>query len=156
MTENRAEQVKQERRRRRNTTVLTGQKLGVDESMLDRENYEYRWINDRAGRINAMTKNDDWDLVVDPSKKTKEDATNEGSLVSIDVGYGENNQPMKAYLARKPKKFFLEDQAAHRADLDKTMDAIKRGKPQTAEAQELGNKSYVPEGGISIREGRRG
>lgn len=156
MTENRAAEVKAERRRRRNTTVLTGQKLGVDESLLDRKNFEYRWINDKAGRISAMTKNDDWDLMVDPSKKVKDDATNEGALISIDVGYGENNQPMKAYLARKPKDFYREDQAAKAADLDRTMEAIKRGKPQTAEAQELGNKSYVPEGGISIREGRRG
>lgn len=149
MTENRAAEVKADRRRRRNSTVLTGQKLGVDESLLDRKNFEYRWINDRAGRINAMTKNDDWDLVTDPSKAVKGDSTNEGALISIDVGFGENNQPMKAYLARKPKAFYNEDQAAKRADLDKTMDAIKRGKPQTAEAQEL-----VANAGISIREGR--
>lgn len=146
----RADEVKTERRRQRGSTAHTGMKLGVNEALLDRKNFEYRWINDKAGRIDAMTKNDDWDLVVDPSKQVKGEGTNEGSYVSIHVGTGENNQPLRAYLARKPKAFYDEDQADKKAELDKTMEAIKRGKPQTAGAQEL-----VPGAGISIQEGRR-
>lgn len=152
----RADEVRKERRRKRGSTIITGQKLGVNEALLDRKNFEYRWINDKPGRINAMTTDDDWDLVTDPSKAVKGDGTNEGGLVSINVGAGENNQPLKAYLARKAKDLYAEDQDEKRENLDRMMGAIKRGKQEGPEAHELaGHRSYVPEGGITIQDDRR-
>jgi hypothetical protein len=156
MTDARATQEKTERRRQRGSNVLSGLKLGVDPKFLDSKNFEYRWINDNGGRIDQLTRADDWDLVPDPSKKGKPDADGEGSMISKVVGRGESGQPMRAYLARKPKAFYEEDQADKRASIDKTMESIKRGTPQT-EAPALGQSGYVPggPGGIQINNSRQ-
>jgi hypothetical protein len=155
--ETRADAVKTERRRRRGNTAHSGMKLGVNEEFLDRDNFEYRWINDNGGRIEQMTAGDDWDLVPDPAKEGKSDADGLGSIISKVVGKSENGSGMRAYLARKPKEFYIEDQAEKRRSLDATMDAIKRGVPQTGDASPLGANAYVPGGptGISIKDDRR-
>lgn len=150
MAESRAAQEKIERRRQRGNTVLPGLKLSVREELLDRKNFVYRWINDNGGRIEDMTVSDDYDLVRDPSKQVKDDNGNEGALVSKVVGTTENNQPIRAFLARKPKPFYDADHKEKMAALDRQMADIKRGRPQ--EAQQLGANSYVPQGGISIRD----
>lgn len=151
----RADEVKSERRRQRGPTVLTGQKLGVSEAFLDRNKFEYRWLNDDGGRIEQMTTADDWDLVEDPKKVGKEDADGLGTKISKVVGRGESGA-MRAYLARKPKVYYDEDQREKRASIKETMDAIKRGTPST-EATPLGDSGYIPDGGsgISIKDGRQ-
>jgi hypothetical protein len=147
---NRAVEEKTERRRKRGNTQLPGLKLSVNEALLDRKNYVYRWINDNGGRIEDLTVNDDYDLVRDPTKEMKDDNGNEGALVSKVVGTTDNNQPIRAYLARKPKPYFDADQIEKRKVLDAQMADIKRGRP--AEAQSMGDNSYVPQGGISIKD----
>jgi hypothetical protein len=149
----RADQEKTERRRQRGNTVLPGLKLSVREELLDRKNFTYRWINDNGGRIEDLTVADDYDLVRDPKKEIKDDNGNEGALVSKVVGTTENNQPIRAFLARKPKPLYDEDQRDKRAVLDRQMADIKRGKP--SEASAIGDNTYVPQGGININEGRR-
>jgi hypothetical protein len=149
----RADQEKTERRRQRGNTVLPGLKLGVREELLDRKNFNYRWINDNGGRIEDLTVADDYDLVRDPKKEIKDDNGNEGALISKVVGTTENNQPIRAFLARKPKPLYDEDQRDKRAVLDRQMADIKRGKP--SEASAIGDNTYVPQGGININEGRR-
>jgi hypothetical protein len=146
----RADQEKTERRRQRGNTVLPGLKLSVREELLDRKNFTYRWINDNGGRIEDLTVADDYDLVRDPKKEIKDDNGNEGALVSKIVGTTENNQPIRAFLARKPKQFYDADHKEKMAALDRQMADIKRGRPQ--EAQQLGTNSYVPQGGISIKD----
>lgn len=146
----RAEQEKTERRKQRGNAMLPGLKLGVREDLLDRKNFNYRWINDNGARIEDMTVSDDYDLVRDPQKIMKDDNGNEGALVSKVVGTTENNQPIRAFLARKPKKYFDEDQKEKQAALDRQMADIKRGKP--SEAAQMGGNDYVPQGGISIRD----
>lgn len=146
----RALQEKTERRRQRGDNIVKGQKLTVSESYLDRTNYEYRWINDNGGRIDQMTKDDDWDLVPDPSKAGKPDSDDVGSMISKVVGRSDIGIPMRAYLARKPKGFYEEDQRDKRESIDKTMAAIKSGTPQT-EAQPLGQHGYVPNGPGAIQ-----
>jgi hypothetical protein len=152
----RAEEARQERRRQRGATSHPGIKLGVNEAFLDREKYEYRWINDNGGRILDMTQNDDWDLVSDPSKKGKTDADGEGALISKVVGTGEFGKPLRAFLARKPKEFYAEDQAAKAKSLDATMDSLRRGLPQTTDG-DFARHGYVPggPGSIQITETRR-
>jgi hypothetical protein len=145
----RAEQEKTQRRRQRGNTVLMGQKLGVRPDLLDPD-FQYRWINDNGQRLEALTVDDDYDLVRDPSKELKDDNTNEGALVSKVVGTTENNQPIRAYLARKPKRYYDADQKEKQTVLDRQMADIKRGKP--SEAAQMGGNDYVPQGGISIRE----
>jgi hypothetical protein len=149
----RADQEKVTRRRQRGSTVLPGLKLSVNEKLLDRENFTYRWINDNGGRIEQLTRDDDYDLVRDPSKEVKDDNGNEGALISKVVGTTENNQPIRAYLARKPKPFYDADQKEKAKVLDAQMADIKRGKP--SEAAQMAGNDYVPQGGISIDEGRR-
>lgn len=154
MPENRAEAVKSERRRKPGDMVHLGIKLGVNEALLDRDKYAYRWINDKGGRLEQMTKQDDWDLVDDPDKAAKPDADGLGSKVAKVVG-GDGAAPMRAYLARKPKAFYDEDAGEKRQRLDKQMESIRRGIPQqAAETEALGANAYVPGGqsGISIKE----
>lgn len=154
MADTRATTEKQARRRQRGSTVFHGQKLTVSEAFLDRKNFEYRWINDDGGRIDQMTQADDWDLVADPSKTGKADADGLGSKVSKVVGRGEAGQAMRAYLARKPKAFYAEDQAEKRQSIKQTMDAIKHGVPKVDGAPQLGATAYIPGGptGISIKD----
>lgn len=150
----RADEVKSERRRQRGANQIMGLKLGVSESILDRQKFEYRWINDNGGRIEQMTTADDWDLVPDPKMQGKPDADGLGSIISKVVGKGESGQPMRAYLARKPRQFYEEDQRDKRDSIKRTMDSIKRGEPQT-EAPALGKAGYVPSSGIQIKDGRQ-
>lgn len=152
----RAEKVARERRKKRGgLNALAGQKLSVREEFLDRANFEYRWINDDGGRIESLTEMDDWDLVTDPERKGKEDVDRMSSFVSKIVGKNDAGHPIKAYLARKPKDFYQEDQADKQVLLDKKIDDIRRGIPQ-GEGAQLGAHAYVPEGSISIRDGRKG
>lgn len=152
----RSEQTKDERRRRRSDTVILGTKLGVSPDFLD-PNYSYRWLNDDGGRIEQMTTNDDYDLVPDPAKKGKPDSDGLGSIISKVVGKGEGGQPLKAYLARKPKEFYDEDKARKAASIKQTMDAIGQGTPPVDGASGLGSHGYVPGGptGISIKDDRQ-
>lgn len=150
----RADEVKTERRRQRGANQIMGLKLGVSEAILDRQNFEYRWINDNGARIEQMTTADDWDLVPDPKKEGKPDADGLGSIISKVVGKGESGQPMRAYLARKPRKFYEEDQRDKANSIKRTVDAIKRGEPQT-DAPSLGSAGYVPSSGIQIKDGRQ-
>lgn len=154
MPDNRATVEKQERRRQRGSTVVHGQKLTVNEAFMDRKNFEYRWINDDGGRIEQMTQADDWDLVIDPLKAAKADSDGLGAAVSKVVGRSEGGQAMRAYLAKKPKHFYAEDQAEKRKSIKQTMDAIKGGNPAISGAPQLGATAYVPGGasGISIKD----
>ncbi len=151
----RAIEEKTQRRRQRGENVQRGQKLTVSEAFLDRNAYEYRWLNDNGSRIDQMTRDDDWDLVLDPSKQGKPDADGLGSAISKHVGKTEHGTPMRAYLARKKKEFYEEDQREKRQSIDKTMESIRHGAPAT-EAPGLGQHGYVPNGpgAIQIKSGR--
>lgn len=128
-----------ERRKKRNGGVA-GQRLGVVESKLDREKYSYRWINDVPGRIHALTKEDDWDLV--PNDGVKSDGVGLGDAVSQAVGTKPNGDALMAYLARKPKGYFDEDQRQKSDDLERTMQQLRRGNDASGKSQ----SDYVPDG----------
>lgn len=147
----RAEQVRKSRRHERGATVHTGMKMAVDESKLDLKNYVYRHVNDTPGRIQAMTEGGEWDVVEDPNKQIKSDATGEGTSVSVVVGTAAGGAPVRSVLLREPRWIYDEDQKAKAKNLDKTMAAIKRGKPETADREITGDVGYVPDGAISIR-----
>jgi hypothetical protein len=147
----RADEVRKTRRHERGATVNTGLRLAVNTAALDKKNYVHRFVNDEPGRIEALTKGGEWDIVQDPNKTIKSDATGEGTSVSVVVGTNAGGQPKRAVLLQKPKWIHDEDQKAKMADLDTTMSAIKRGKPKTADAEITGDTGYVPDGGISIR-----
>ncbi len=150
-TSKRADEVRRTRRHERGATVHTGMKLTVDETKLNRKDYVHRFVNDEPGRIQAMTQGGEWDVVEDPGRTIKSDSIGEGTSVSVNVGVGAGGAPKRAVLLRKPKWIHDEDKKAKMADLDKTMSAIKQGKPKSADPEVTGDLGYVPEGGISIR-----
>lgn len=136
-------------RRRRNTDALSGKRrrLGVNEAMLDRENYEYRWINDEGNRIFNLTKQDDWDVVPNTDGMVKPDGSGMGSETATPVGTGERGAPLRAVLVRKPKPLFDDDVQAQQRRIDETESGLRRGAVSGVEQE----KSYVPSGGgISI------
>lgn len=144
MREPRADQ-EQERRRKRGG--VTGQRLGVAMSMLDFKEYAYRWVNDHPARIYAMTKEDDWDIVQQDGGKVKENATDLSGAVSQIVGTAPDGSALKAYLCRKPLKYFEADQRSKSEALDQQLAELMRGNARDGSA--LGD--YVPNSGISIR-----
>ncbi|MEM7283309.1 MAG: hypothetical protein AAF438_16960 [Pseudomonadota bacterium] len=129
----RSEEIKTERRRRRSDSI-TGRtkRLSVDESQLDRENYEYRFINDQKNRVHSMTVLDDWDVVDSKDARL--------------VGEGERGETIRALLVRKPKQYHKDDQAAKQRQIDEQEKAIKEGNTPSGS----GEGQYVPESGIKL------
>lgn len=146
----RADEVKQERRRRQDTGQLQGLKLHVPEELKE-AGYEYHWFNDKdgGGRLHNKTKMDDWDFVTTKAI----DGEGEGTPVTRMVGKTDSGQAMKAYLCRKPKEYHDADTAKRMARLKEQEDSIKRGVVNDPKGLS-GQSAYVPEGGISIRNSR--
>lgn len=133
----RTEQVKTERRRR-NSDSLSGKRrrLAIDESKLDRENYEYFLAKDTGSRVYDLTVNDDWDVVSDRSGKDN-DGSGTGSEVAVHAGAGERH-----VLLRKPKHFADEDKARAQRRIDDQEAALKNGVVPGGDM----SGSYVPDG----------
>lgn len=135
-----------ERRRKRGGGYLYGRRMGVNPDLIDFNSYAYRWINDEPGRLVAMTQHDDWDFVPNNGGEMKEDATDLGDAVSQVVGTLPDGSPKRAYLCRKPKKYYEEDQAEKQAELDAQLEQLRRGADRDGALQ----ADYVPQGGISL------
>jgi hypothetical protein len=133
-------------RRRKKREGVIGRRLGVNEHILDFENFKYRWLNDKPGRLVAMTKSDDWDFVTNDGGTVKSDSADLGDVVSQVVGTGPDGNALRAYLCRKPRKFWEEDQAQKQAELDEQLEQIRRGNSKSGESQ----SDYIPSGGIRI------
>lgn len=133
------------RRRRKDRGGVIGQRLGVTESKLDFNNFSYRWINDAPARMIAKTQEDDWDIVHQDGKEIA-DANDLGSAVSQVVGTHADGSPMRAYLCRKPKAWYDEDQTEKVKMLDSQLSELRRGNSRDGSAQ----SDYVPNEGIRI------
>ena len=139
---NRAEEVRQERRRKPGNTTHSGIKLGVPEEHLDRKTYEYRFVNDTGTRVQGL-KDNDWDPV------GLEGASTESRFVGTDSG-----KPVKAVLMRKRKDWYDADQKEKRKPLDEMEQAILRGVAHKNEADLKGDGvAYTPGDGNSISRG---
>lgn len=136
----RAQEVRSERRRRKEDGPLSGLKLHVPDNLKE-PGFEYRWLNDDdKGRVYQKTVHDDWDVV-----KTKAiEGQGEGTPVTRLVGKGEGGQPMRAILVRKPKEFHEEDRRKMLAGLKEREEAIKRGEPQSPEGLSQKQHAYIP------------
>ena len=108
-----ARTTKAERRRRTNSLSGHRDRLSVDENLLDKDKFAYRWINDEGARVHQMTVQDDWDLVTD-----REQASGAGSELAEQVGAREKGNPLRAVLVRKPKDLFDADKAAQQRRID--------------------------------------
>lgn len=137
----RVEEVQQRRRRREGMGPERNLKLAVPDKD---PNYEYRWVNNRPGRVHQLTKNDDWDVAPEqngPGLGTIGERT-------VDKTTGE-----QAILLRKPKEFYDEDQREKEKLLKSRDDAMRRGPPTAPADGDGDDKTYVP-GGRNIVNGR--
>lgn len=132
-------------RRRAGATGARRQKLAVNRSHLD-PNYEHRWINDDELRLFSLTKEDNWDLVPDPSKSIKQDGTDLGSAISKVVGRNESGQPIRSYFARKPKVFAERDRIEKREAINRTMTRITGAEERAKVPHSYGDGIVIEEG----------
>lgn len=141
----RAEQVQGERRRRADSATAAGLKLHVPADMKDEANFEYRWVNDRPGRVHQMTKQDDWD-VVSTDRPDQLTSAAEGSVMrrAVDKATGDN-----AVLLKKPRQYFDADRLEKQKPVDAMEKALRHGPAPSPEGIS-GSEAYVPGGKNSI------
>ena len=140
----RSEDVKVERRRRPDSGAMAGQKLYVPDTAKD-QNFSYRWANDTPGRIEQLTKADDWDVVSDITDHGQNEGTTEKRVVDKETG-------RKAVLLRKRKEYYEADKAEGQKLLDARDEAMRRGAPNDSQGLS-GSEAYVPNGKNVISRG---
>ena len=137
-------ETQQRRRKSRDSGELTGRRLAVAKSSLDFTRYVYRWVNDSPARLYAMTKEDDWNVVMNDG--VKDDSADMGNAVSQIVGSKPDGSALVAYLCRKPRKFYDEDQKEKSIELDKQLEQLRRGNDRSGGSQ----ADYIPSSGIKM------
>jgi hypothetical protein len=136
----RADEIRANRRMRAGSVVASGIKLAVDEDKLDRDTYEYRFVNDKDGRPQRLY-DQDWDFVTDDAKP---DSNSVGSLATAHAGVVDG-KPFNAVLMKKHKVLYKDDQKAKMQPLAEMDQAIRRGADH--KANELrGDGVYTPNG----------
>jgi len=140
------EELVQRRRRKASADTHAGKRMPTNHEFLDFNSFAYRYINDETGglRIFQMTKRDDWDIMSQTGGIISESAPD--SAIYHVVGTNKDGSQMRAYLCRKPKKYYDEDQAAKAEDLDEQLAQLRLGNDRNGKPQ----ADYVPSGGISI------
>jgi hypothetical protein len=143
----RTEEVKQARRRREGLGSERHLKLHVPADMKDKD-FEYRWVNNKPGRVRQLTVQDDWDVVSMDAPDLQTSAS-EGTVMkrTVDKGTGE-----EAILVRKRKEFYQADKMEADKLLDARDEAMRSGPPPSPEGL-AGSEAYVP-GGRNIVAGR--
>jgi hypothetical protein len=127
-------------RRRKASAGVIGTRLAVAEDKLDFDRFAYRWINDKMARISGKYA-EDWDVVQNDGS-VKEDSADLGNAVSAVVGLNPDGSKMLAYLCRKPKTYFDEDQRDKMAALDEQLTQLRSGTARDAETGEA-QSDYV-------------
>lgn len=139
----RAEEVQTGRRRRSGLGPERNLKLAIPNKD---PNYEYRWVNDRPGRVQQLTVHDDWD-------KAPETMAGAGLGSSVTERNVDSYTGERAVLLRKRKEFYDADKAEEAKALDARDEAMRRGPLPTPENAVDADKQYVP-GGRNIVNGR--
>lgn len=137
--ESRAAEIRANRRMKAGSLEQAGYKLTVDESKLDRQNYVYRFANDKNGRVGQLHRRD-WDIAPEGAK---EDTNSMGTVSSAHAGI-EEGRPFNTVLLRKHRVLFEDDQKVKEEalfEVDKAMMGGRTGLP----GQELkGPGVYTP------------
>lgn len=120
--------------RRRRSGGVVGKRLGVSDHNLDFENFVYRFMNDSPARLFTKTKQDDWDIVSNDGEVI-EDTADLGNSVSRVVGVKPDGSPLLAYLCRKLKKYYEEDAARSREELDRQLTELRHGNDAAGKSQ---------------------
>ena len=140
MRPTRAEEVRQERRRQPGSTVMAGVKLAVDETKLDRKNFQYRWAKDFGGRMPQLH-GDDWDPAPEQAVIGSQ---GEGTVGSKIGGTDESGKPYKMVLLRKRKDWYEADQKEKQKPLDEMEKAIRAGSSRPEIDAEAKADFYTP------------
>lgn len=138
----RSEEVLPERRKRTDIET-TGKRLAVPSHLLDHEKYVYRWFNDADTRLMQMTQHDDWDVMANNGAIASTDL---GDAITRPVGTKPDGSSMKAYLCRKLRRFYDDDQKMKQTDLDEQLSRLRQG----TDAKGGSQGDYIPNGGIRI------
>lgn len=139
------EQEEQVRRRKRSGGELHGRRLAVVIPPDQFKKFAFRWVNDKEARMIMLTKEDDWDLVPADFAQ-KDDNADLGNMISTPVGTHPDGSAMRAYLCRKLRTFYDDDQREKQEALDAQLSLMRSGNP-------MNNKDdtdYVPKTGIRI------
>lgn len=135
-------ETQQKRRRREGMGPERNLKLHIPDKD---PNFEYRWVNERPGRIQQLTVQDDWDVAPEAGGSGIGTVTER----AVDKYTGE-----RAILLRKPKEYYDADQLEKKKALDQRDDAMRRGPlPAPEGVGGEADKSYTP-GGRNIVNGR--
>jgi len=137
---NRADEVRQERRRKPGATVLAGTKLTVDESKMDRKNFTYRWAKDQGARV-AQLHADDYDPAPGDAVIGNQGAGTVGTKVG---GTDETGKPYGMVLMRKRKDWYDADQTDKQKPLDEVEKDILRGRAHERNEPDLRSGAYTP------------
>ena len=146
----RANEVRQERRKKPGQTAHAGIHLSVDESKLDRKTFQYRYANDQDSRVQRLEA-EDWDVAPEAAKPGL------GTVSTAHAGVADG-KPYNAVLMRKRRDWFDTDQKEKQKPLDAIETAIKRGNPNSDAATLKGAGVYTPgadeqnPGGVNIIE----
>lgn len=136
----RAEEVRQERRRKPGSVALNGIKLGVDEGKLDRKNFAYRFVRDEGNRVQQLH-TQDWDPV---PEQVKDDSNGLGTVNTAHGGVADG-KPYNMVMLRKRKEWFDADQSEKMRPLDEMDAAIRRGDDhKTGKLDLRGPDVYTP------------
>jgi hypothetical protein len=131
--QSRQDEVRQERRRRDDTTLDGGQalKLAIPPAIqkeLAAQGRTARWVNDVGSRMHDLTVNDDWDKVAGVEPRD----------VVIDKSKGTT---VKAHLVSKPNDFIAEDRAKKDERRRQQEDGMLKG---TVGGKPLAENQYLP------------
>ncbi len=129
-------------------------KLSIPPHLENDPNYRYYWVADRDGRVEQLTKHDDYDFVTDD--QTADDGRNTGTGTRIErhAGTDKAGNPIRHYLLRKPMEYHLADEKEKLERRQRTMAAIKRGKTPGETGEPIHEDGvYVPSRGIKISQG---
>lgn len=138
----RADQVRQERRKKPGLTAHSGIKLTIDETAVDRNTYQYRYVNDQGMRVKQLEAQD-WDIAPEAAKT---DGNSLGTVNSTIGGMDETGKPYNMVLMRKRKDWFEEDQREKLKPVDKVEEAIRRGNTSEQNTELKGPGVYTPNG----------
>jgi hypothetical protein len=141
----RADEVRQERRRKPGQVAHSGIKLSVDERVLDRDTYHYRYAADTGARVQQLIA-DDYDIA--PEIGAKPDGNSLGSVNTTLAGTDDNGKPYNHVLMRKRKDWFEADQKEKQKPLDAMDEAIRRGNVSAQNTELKGPGVYTP--GVNI------
>ena len=118
----REQELKEKRPKRVPVAEANRNKLYVNG--LDEENFVYRWVNDKEGRLEAFLAGY-WEFV-DQTGNPVGDGGVENSAGTSSKFVKGVGQGTKAYLMRIPKEFWDEDQARKEDDLKEREQAMKQ------------------------------